>query len=58
MLFSQFSQANLLPVFLGDANPLEFPVDLGLWSLIIFLGLLAILTKFACLLYTSPSPRD
>ena len=48
MLFSQFSQANIaLPVILGDANPLEFPVDLGLWSLIIFLGLLAILTKFA-----------
>jgi F-type H+-transporting ATPase subunit b len=48
MLFSQISQANVsLPVMLGDANPLEFPVDLGLWSLIIFLGLLAILTKFA-----------
>ena len=65
MLFSQLSQVNVpLPVVLGDANPLEFPVDLGLWSLIIFLGLLAILTKFAwkpiidCLLYTSPSPRD
>jgi len=48
MLFSQLSQVNVpLPVILGDANPLEFPVDLGLWSLIIFLGLLAILTKFA-----------
>lgn len=48
MLFSQFGQASVsLPVILGDANPLEFPVDLGLWSLIIFLGLLAILTKFA-----------
>lgn len=28
-------------------NPLAFPVDLGIWTLIIFLGVLAILTKFA-----------
>lgn len=50
MLFSQISCLSAsvsLPVLIGDANPLEFPVDLGLWSLIIFLGLLAILTKFA-----------
>ncbi len=50
MLFSQTSclfASGSLPVLVGDANPLEFPVDLGLWSLIIFLGLLAILTKFA-----------
>ena len=28
-------------------NALSFPVDLGFWTLIVFLGLLAVLTKFA-----------
>ena len=27
-------------------NALSFPVDLGFWTLIVFLGLLAVLTKF------------
>ena len=31
----------------GTPNALSFPVDLGLWTLIVFLGLLAVLTKFA-----------
>ncbi len=31
----------------GEVNPLAFPVDLGVWTLIIFLGVLAILTKYA-----------
>lgn len=31
----------------GKPNALSFPVDLGLWTLIVFLGLLAVLTKFA-----------
>ena len=31
----------------GEPDPLEFNVDLALWTLIIFLGLLAVLTKFA-----------
>lgn len=31
----------------GTPDPLEFNVDLALWTLIIFLGLLAVLTKFA-----------
>lgn len=31
----------------GEPDPLEFNVDLALWTLIIFVGLLAVLTKFA-----------
>jgi F-type H+-transporting ATPase subunit b len=31
----------------GTPNALSFPVDLGLFTLVIFLGLLAVLTKFA-----------
>ena len=31
----------------GEPNPLEFNVDLALWTLFIFLGLMAVLTKFA-----------
>lgn len=31
----------------GKPNALSFPVDLGLFTLIVFLGLLAVLTKFA-----------
>ncbi|MFK7769998.1 MAG: ATP synthase F0 subunit B, partial [Mariniblastus sp.] len=31
----------------GEANPLAFDVDLALWTLFIFLGLMAILAKFA-----------
>lgn len=31
----------------GTPNPLAFPVDLGVWTMVVFLGLLAVLTKFA-----------
>ena len=31
----------------GEPNPLVFDVDLALWTLFIFLGLMAVLTKFA-----------
>jgi F-type H+-transporting ATPase subunit b len=31
----------------AGANPLKFDVDLGLWTLVVFVGLLLVLTKFA-----------
>ena len=45
MLLSQIHGAVMLAS--DAANPLKFDVDLGLWTLVVFLGLLAILTKFA-----------
>lgn len=45
MMLARLDQ--VLVVAAGDANPLKFDVDLGIWALVIFLGLLAILTKFA-----------
>jgi F-type H+-transporting ATPase subunit b len=44
MLLSQIHSALIAD---AGANPLKFDVDLGLWTLVVFLGLLALLTKFA-----------
>ena len=40
------SQMHLL-IAEGDTNPLAAPADLGLWTLVVFLGLFFVLTKFA-----------
>ena len=89
MFFETMHSINLLAAEHAAKPPLQFQVDTLLFSLIIFLGLLAVLFKFAwkpimeglaaretriaddienarkaneeaqaCLLYTSPSPRD
>ena len=41
-----FSHMHLL-IAEGESNPLEAPVDLGMWTLIVFIGLLFVLTKYA-----------
>ena len=49
MLLGNFNAVWLLASSEGGAapNPLEFNADLALWTLFIFLGLLAVLTKYA-----------
>ena len=49
IVVSQFalSECLLLASSGGDANPLAAPVDLALWTLVVFLGLMFVLGKYA-----------
>jgi F-type H+-transporting ATPase subunit b len=48
MLFGYQSAIVLLAAGGGEKpNPMELPVDLAIWSLLVFLGLMAILAKYA-----------